>query len=234
MKLALFAGLAAFAAIGLGESEGRAEIIGGVEFPQGLISFADEFVSYKPNPASIPGANYQGAFNALGAPNYSGANTCASQAACTFVSLGAGGTLIVKFTDNVLTGSGNSDDDLWIFEIGPDVEDTLVDVSVDGLTWQSVGFVTGSTRGIDIDAFGFDQSYAFTYVRLIDVYGEGATGMGGTVGADIDAVGAISTRSVIIPGVPEPGTWAMMLAGFGLTGFAARRRAGMLPATVAA
>jgi hypothetical protein len=24
--------------------------------------------------------------------------------------------------------------------------------------------------------------------------------------------------------IPEPGTWAMMIAGFGLVGFAARRR----------
>ena len=35
------------------------------------------------------------------------------------VSLGHGGQLIVKFTDNYLVGSGNSDPDLTIYEIGP-------------------------------------------------------------------------------------------------------------------
>ncbi len=31
-------------------------------------------------------------------------------------------------------------------------------------------------------------------------------------------------QQVIIPGVPEAATWAMMIAGFGMVGFAARRR----------
>jgi len=174
-------------------------------------------VAYTLNPASLPSVPHQGAFNALGQPNYAGQNSCASQAACSFVSLGAGGTLILQFTDNVLTSSDN--DDLWIFEVGPNVEDT----TVDGITWLSVGLVTGSTRGIDIDAFGFDSSSAFAFVRLIDVIAEGGTGNGGTVGADIDAVGAISTRPDGGGGVPEPAAWALMLLGFGALGSALRR-----------
>jgi len=214
--------LLAGAAVGLGAGGARADVFGGVEFPQGAISFADLVVSYEPGLAGAdPTAPYQGADNALGVPDYAGANGCASQAACTFVSLGVGGALVLRFTDNVLTGSDNGDDDLWIFEIGPDVEDTTVEVSEDGLTWFSVGMVTGSTRGIDIDAFGFDSSSAFSFVRLIDVANEGGTG-GATVGADIDAVGAISTRAT--GGIPEPSTWAMMIAGFGLAGGTLRRR----------
>lgn len=215
-------GVAAAATLGLGASAAQADIIGGVDFPQGPVSFADEVVEYTLNPASIPSVPHQGAFNALDVPDYAGVNSCASQAACSFVSLGAGGTLILKFTDNVLTGSDNADDDLWIFEVGPNVEDTTVDVSTDGITWLSVGLVTGSTRGIDIDAFGFNSSSAFQYVRLIDVIAEGGTGNGGTVGADIDAVGAISTRR-IDTGIPEPATWAMMLMGFGALGSVLRR-----------
>ena len=38
----------------------------------------------------------------------------------------------------------------------------------------------------------------------------------------------------LIPGVPEPGQWALMIAGFGLAGFAARRRRTTQFATVSA
>ncbi len=33
---------------------------------------------------------------------------------------------------------------------------------------------------------------------------------------------------VVPPGIPEPGTWAMLIAGFGMVGFAARRRRTMI------
>lgn len=210
------------AAVVLGAGSANAVVIGGVEFPQGAVSFADAVISYQPGLAGAdPAARYQGAANALGAPDYPGAS-CATAATCDFVSLGVGGELVLRFTDNVLTGSGTSADDLWIFEIGPDVEDTTVDVSTDGITWLSVGKVTGSTRGIDIDFFGYGTSSAFSYVRLIDDPNEGDTG-GASVGADIDAVGAITTRPVT-NGVPEPGTWALMILGFGLAGAGLRRR----------
>ena len=204
----------------------QADVFGGVNFPQGAISFADSVVSYTLNPASVPSTAYQGAFNALGAPNYSGANSCTNQASCSFVSLGGDGKLVLKFTDNVLTGSGSNAFDLWIFEVGPNVEDTTVDVSVDGSTWLSVGLVTGGRRGVDIDAFGYGTAAAFTFVRLTDVLAEGGAGNGGTVGADIDAVGAISTRRPMAA-VPEPATWAMMLMGFGGLGAILRRRRGL-------
>ena len=139
----------------------------GVEFPQGAVSFADSVVSYTPG---LVGGNptdpHRGAANALGIPNYNGVNGCASQAACTFVSLGDGGNIVLRVVDNVLTGSDSSALDLWVFEVGPDVEDTLVDISTDGTTWISVGAVGGSTAGIDIDAFGFGSSSAFAYIRL--------------------------------------------------------------------
>ena len=36
----------------------------------------------------------------------------------------------------------------------------------------------------------------------------------------------VSLQSPAVPAVPEPGTWAMMLMGFGATGYAMRRRPG--------
>ncbi len=35
-------------------------------------------------------------------------------------------------------------------------------------------------------------------------------------------------QSLLIPGVPEPATWAMLIAGFGMVGFALRNRRGMV------
>lgn len=216
---------AAVAAIALCSAmPAHAVLIGGVEFPQGAISFADVSVSYAPGLAGAsPSAPHQGAFNALGVPDYAGVNSCASQAACTFVSLGVGGQLVARFTDNVLNGSNSNAFDLWIFEVGPDVEGTMVDVSIDGMTWLSVGAIGGATRGIDLDAFGYDANSAFNFVRLTDISNQGGA-TGATVGADIDAIGAISTRPFVDNGVPEPASWAMMIAGFGMIGGAVRRR----------
>ena len=121
----------------------------------------------------------------------------------------------------MLTGSDSNALDLWVFEVGPDVEDTFVDISVDGTTWISVGKVFGSTAGIDIDAFGYGSASAFGYIRLTD---DGALDgqSGATVGADIDAVGAISTQR---RSVPEPGVLGLLAAALGAAFLISRRRA---------
>ncbi len=193
-----------------------AEIFHGVEFPGGIASFADSVVSYNPafGGGAVPTTPFQDASQALGAPNFPEGTDP------EYVSLGAGGRIVLRFTNNSLTGSGNSDHDLWIFEIGPDVEDTFVDISKDGSTWFSVGAVTGATRGVDIDAFGFGTSDFFSFVRLTDNIALDATS-GTTVGADIDAVGAISTAPPVGT-VPEPAT--LLLVATACAAGAFRRR----------
>ncbi len=219
--------LAGLGLIALPGAASAAEIIGGVSFPEGAVSFADAVVSYTPG-STAPTDPHQGGFNALGIPNYTGSNSCASQAACSFVSLGDGGSIVVRFLDNVLTGGGTSSADLWIFEVGPDIEDMFVDISTDGIAWLSVGSVGGATAGVDLDAFGYGTSSSFSYVRLTDDPDKDGQS-GATVGADIDAVGAISTRAT--GGVPEPSTWALLLLGFGAIGASlrtSRRKARLL------
>lgn len=201
-----------------------AVLIGGVEFPQGLSSFADSISNFTSGTPSAD-SEYLRADNALGAPDFAGVTNCTSQASCTFVSLGSGGSAVFQFVDNFLTGSGDSALDLWIFEVGPDVEDTFVDVSTDGINWTAVGKVFGATSGIDIDAFGFTTSSMLSYVRLTDDPNEG-NNFGRTPGADIDSVGAIT--SVFVPSTPPPTPAPepsiLMLFAIGLLGLRLNRK----------
>ncbi len=189
-----------------------AETFGGVDFPAGVASFADVVVSYDPiiNAQGGPNAPYVTPSQALGPPDYPTGTIPVG-----FVSLGSGGSITLQFTDNSLTGSGTDAADLWIFEVGPEIESTFVEISKDGIVWNSVGgIVQGGTRGVDIDAYGWTQSDYFSYVRLTDNPNQGTAIGTGSVGADIDAVGAISSAPPV--STPEPAT--MLLLGSGLIG----------------
>jgi hypothetical protein len=195
-------------AIGLPLSyDARAITYGGVEFSQGAVSFADEVIAYVPMGGGVSGDHANPA-NALGVPDY--ANDSG------YVSLGAsdGGYLILKFTDNSLTTSGNSDNDLWIFEIGAAVEPTQVYISQNGVSWIDLGLIQGSTRGIDIDSFtgaGVVIGAQYSYVKLLERDLSGYPDSGSPfAGADIDAVGAISSAPPV--NTPEGGATFGLLA----------------------
>jgi|GEM_PF-3110637 len=148
-----------------------------VYFPNGMASFADEVISYHKvgnlseaisNPAE-----------ALGAPNYDEVRDD------SYVALGNGGNIVLKFTDNYLVDVPGPD--LWVFEIGPAVEPTNVAISKDGKNWIHVGSVEGGTAGIDIGP-KVQPEDRFSYVKLMDA-DKGYS----PDGADIDAVGAIGS-----------------------------------------
>ncbi|TWU59484.1 hypothetical protein Poly51_22720 [Rubripirellula tenax] len=162
----------------------------GTLFPQGVISFADAVVNYSPNAGGTsPTTVHQDPDQALGAPDGNGRGPEPTDGTTT-VSLGLGGTLTLQFNDNLLTGSGDSRADLIVYETGA-IESVRVDISRDGIQFDNVGTLGGLTNSVDIDAFGFGTQDRFAFVRLTDLRQGGLTGT--ALGADIDAVGAISS-----------------------------------------
>ena len=210
LLMSIFSG--ALAAFFFYNSVGRGKIFYGIKFPQGKSSFADAVVSYDPiiyhlHERQLPNveAPFDNPVTALGTPNSSHPNNSLSSPSERHdVALGLGGSITLKFTDNLLTGSGSSKADLWIFEAGKKTEAVLVEISKDGSNWHPVGRIDRQTSGIDIDAFGWGTEDFFAYVRLTDdpLDGEhdGVFYHGkwiGWGGADIDAVGAISSVSLV-------------------------------------
>lgn len=172
-------------------------IHGGFVFDIGNLAFADQVSSYNPgSPAPIAGLSVPSA--AIGPPNYAGGGEPRENEGA--VSLGRGGSIAIQFSNNFLTGSDSSDPDLMIFEVG-NSEDVRVDVSSDGVTWTNVGTASASSPAIDIDPFGFSSVSRLAFVRLTDIITQGAQS-GDSVGADIDAVGALSSvpREQFVPG----------------------------------
>jgi hypothetical protein len=173
-------GLAAMVMMLVGTRGVQAEDFGGVDFPFGEASFADQVVGYVPTGNVTPGGGFDDPLEALGAPDGE------------FVALGnseviTDGELIVEFRDNFLVDVEGID--LWIFEVGPVVEATDISISKDGVTWIELGRIDGSTSGVDIGPFVAPDD-VFTFVRLRD-FPDGKSSGAPFGGPDIDAIGAI-------------------------------------------
>lgn len=184
---------------------------GGIEFPDGEISFADRVVSFSPGPDVGPG--YDDPTLALGTPDGD------------HLSLGDGGEVILEFTNNSLTTSGDATPDLHVFEVGAVVESFNLAISVDGLSWIDLGTLSGQPTSVDIDGIvGVTSGEFYSFVRIGDAPGNQTNYPFGE--ADIDAVGAIASAPPVEPPpttkVFEPGTFALL--GAGLLGLGVTRR----------
>jgi len=172
------------------------ETFAGVDFPAGAISFADAVLSFTPGTGVSSG--FDNPQQALGAPDGFGRGDEPIDGQFT-LSMGLGGVLVVQFTDNLLTGSDDARPDLIIFETG-EIESVRVAVSRDGVSFIDVGVLGGVDTTIDLDRFGFGRQDRFAFVRLTDL--RQGTLTSGPVGADIDAIGALSTApaNIYLPG----------------------------------
>ena len=177
----------------------------GVTFPDGDISFADEVISFNPGPDVAAPHDDQNLV--LGAPDGS------------HISRGDNGSIIVRFSDNSLTTSGDATADLHIFEVGERVEVFNIAISQDLVNWIDLGDLSGQPTSIDIDAVaGVVQFAQYSYVRLTDV---DPNQTGSPFGeADIDAIGAISSAPPVA--IHAPGALAFL--GLGFAAMMLRRR----------
>jgi outer membrane protein OmpA-like peptidoglycan-associated protein len=151
-----------------------------VLFPLGEISFADEVISFNyGNPHSDKA--YRTEEGILNIPDYD------EQIANTTTTLGCGGEIILKFTDNVIIDVDGPD--LFVFETGPAIEATKVFISKNGNDWLDVGILNEGKSDVDISD-KVNKTDVFRYVKLVDLREDCG---GNFPGADIDAVGAIGS-----------------------------------------
>ena len=99
--------------------------------------------------------------------------------------------------------------------------------AMDGATWVSLGFLTGNDgvwefgNAFALGANFFDDITTGLKVRIdIDTGRDGWYATLGKSSLSLDE-GVLPPPT---PGVPEPSSWAMLIAGFGIVGAAARRR----------
>ena len=153
----------------------------GVEFPSGVVSFADEIVDYQLNGGASAGD----------------INKILRKPDNKYVSLGTKGYVIVKFTDNCLTGSGDNSYDLAVFEAGTSTRELVeVFISTDGQNWIKIGDANKKTL-FDIDSVdAVLKNEKYSYVKLVDV--SGLSKGRSYEGADMDAVGAMTSTDPVL------------------------------------
>lgn len=189
-EAAIIEGLPSYQSPGPNLLEGMHDTAGhAATLPDG-VRFAESVVTYEPG-SPAPTRAVADPRTALGPPDY----VVDDQAPQRAVSLGNGGTLVLRFG-----GAGLGDapgPDLFVFEIGAP-EAMEIALSEDGETWRDLGRVPGGSMAIDI-APAVREGEAFHLVRLRDVPGEGPprydAAHNGEIesdafaGVDIDAVG---------------------------------------------
>ena len=145
-------------------------------------AFAEEVISFEHGTPWTSDPDNQDPNLTLGLPDSSNAAQSTGD-----LCLGDRGTIIVRLGLPFYDGPG---DDIYIFEVGPNIEETKVSVSSDLRNWYSIGIAEGRTAGLNL-AGKVPAGMTFNYVSLTD--GD-AKSDGSYPGADIDAVCALNTR----------------------------------------
>jgi len=173
-------------------------------FSDGL-SFADFVISYE-SKCSTNSAQFP--LRALGVSDSNGSSDPSSDG---YVSLGEGGIIKLGFSNNLVINSGDNNADIWVFEVGPAVESSMIALKpfdmfttniLDSLGFTSnnqdgfyeIAIISGATSSVDIDSFLTNFPIGilkFDAISITDISDIPCSGQ--TPGADIDAVCALSS-----------------------------------------
>ena len=156
-----------------------------VSIPLGDLAFADSLISYKqgnPPPALEKCRNGN---LAVGPPDFDGMDN-------NFTVLGTNGELTLFFKDNALINVEGTD--LYVFELGKYVEETILYISKDGRNWIKVGKINGGNAAVDLGD-SISPLETFRFIKLIDA-GTKTKSTDTYPGADIDAVAAIGSAKM--------------------------------------
>ncbi|MFN0184080.1 MAG: PEP-CTERM sorting domain-containing protein [Aquabacterium sp.] len=143
----------------------------------------------------------------------------------TFVGLGNGqvtfdfGDMVIVNRRDAVTGQNQTDFNVykWNSGNGVGINDAIVLVSQNGIDFFEAGPQQGITQRIAGDGLTFVTRIngrdlgSLEWARYVRVQGTSNLPPGGANGFDIDALGAFELMPA--PAIPEPGTWALMLAG---------------------
>jgi OmpA-OmpF porin, OOP family len=161
-----------------------------VYLPCGKLAFADKVVTNSfgsPVPSDPKSKNTS---SALGEPDYTNNNQNSTLSVYAHLTLGCGGSVVLEFTAVRLVDIEGPD--LYVFECGPAVEPTQLEISKDGKNWVNIGRISGGKASVDISSF-VAPGDQFRFVKLTDLKSNCS---GATPGADIDAVAFIGCVKV--------------------------------------
>jgi hypothetical protein len=146
-----------------------------IVIPYGAMSCAAKVISFTPGEPWTSDARAMNPNTILGAPDYDGSNN--------YLNFGIEGEIVLEFGVYITDGAEN---DIYVFEVGPDVEPTKVEVSDDLINWVYVGDADGSLSGVDMNG-KVPAGAKYRYVRLTETAGDNST----WPGADVDAAAAV-------------------------------------------
>jgi len=160
-----------------------------ITIPGGAKSCATKVINFTPGNPWTSDERAMNPEKVLGVPDYD------SAADTNYLCLGAFGSITLEFSINIIDGPGI---DIYVFEVGGNVEATKVEVSNDLVNWIYVGDADGSLSGVDLNG-KVPAGASYKYVRITDR--DGASG--DWPGADIDAVAGLNAK---VP--PQGSSWA--------------------------